>query len=216
MNTGSRFEDYADDAGYSGNGGMAGFLDDFIDVVNPLNSTQNALTLVTDPNALVQQGGATPGGSTGFSTGDQQQIAPLPSGVPFPSWAGSPGTFAGRITKLNAVMGTGFATDTFPLDPQLMAVVRQFQSSAGLVADGEMGAKTEAGLNARLGGNVAPVTPPSQPLAVVPSPPAAPSTPQGVTPAAATDASGDKTKLFIGLGIGAVLLLGLGYVALSD
>jgi peptidoglycan hydrolase-like protein with peptidoglycan-binding domain len=204
------FEEYEDDAGYSGHamGGVFDTLDQFGRAINPFDSQFGNFGGQPDPNDPNQPQPV--GGPGGFSAADATQI--VQPGTVFPSWAGSPQAFAGRVTKLNAVMGTNFVPNTLPTDPQLMAVVAQFQQSAGLKADGEMGPKTEAGLDARLG-NAHPVTPPSQPLAVAPSQPAAP---QGVNPASATDASGDKTKLFVALGVGGALLLGLGYFALKD
>ena len=211
---------YDDDDGYSGSSGFHGMgdlLDDInagLATVNPVGALASAAgsavanfvtgggagTNVVDPNSVANAG----------AQSDQQIAASMTPAGGFPSWAGSPAVFMGRIAKFNQVNGTGFAVNTSPLDPSLMAAVRSYQSSRGLSADGEMGPNTEAALDRDIasGGGAQPAPVPQNVSPVDPG-----QQPGGLNNASVTDASGDKTKLLIALGVGGVALLALAYYA---
>lgn len=157
-----------------------------------------------DPNSAPSAGQAVDAGQD-VAPGDPS--APSPSVGGFPSFAGSPSIFMGRVVKFNQVNGTNFAVNTPPLDPSLDAAVSDYQSARGLTADGEMGPKTEAQLDADIaasGGGAAPV----------PQLPGAPAAPGGqIQPASAQTTPASNTKMILAVGLGAVALLGLAYYA---
>jgi peptidoglycan hydrolase-like protein with peptidoglycan-binding domain len=103
--------------------------------------------------------------------------------------------------------------------PAFRAAITRFQVSRGLTNDSWVGPATRTALLAAVTAKnlqqpLPPVLPPSVPVPVLPGAvPAAPAVLPGVLPAAKP--ADDDTLLYAGAGVGAVLLLGLGYWALK-
>ncbi|MDB4884479.1 MAG: hypothetical protein JWL95_3245 [Gemmatimonadetes bacterium] len=128
------------------------------------------------------------------------------------------------LTSMRQSTGTkagDMASNAGAWAPEMRAASGIYQTKKGLTPDGWIGPQTRGSLatsvafqNANPGTLPAVIPPglnvPIQPGNVpVPNPPATP----GVTPVAST--TGDDTLLYAGLGLGAVLLVGLGIYALS-
>lgn len=111
-------------------------------------------------------------------------------------------------------------------DPAFQAAVRAFQAVSGATQDGWIGPQTRTRIaaavalkNANPAPNPNPLPPPPIPPNILPVPPLPIPLPPGPTPPniqPVVNKTTDDTMMYVGIGLGALVLAGVGYWALSD